>query len=45
MVVRAIAGKKVTVELHEDVHPHPPHMMWVTVTSVSGEVYGNIYVR
>ena len=24
MVVRAIADTKVTVELHEDVHPHPP---------------------
>ena len=45
MVVRAIAHEFVAVELHEDVHPHPPHMMWVTATARSGEVYGNIYVR
>ena len=31
MVVRYFTVKKVTVELHEDLHPHPKHQMWVAV--------------
>ena len=31
MVVRYFTVKKVTVELHEDLHPCPKRQMWVAV--------------
>ena len=45
MVVRYFTMKTVTLELHEDLHPHPNHQMWVTVRcATTGQPLGNVQV-
>ena len=45
LVIRYFTMTKLSVSLHEDLHPHPPYQMWVDVKSDADVHLANVQVH